>query len=403
MGISKNAVCWLVPDDEGGGILPVAENCCERARVAGLQATLLFLRNPTSLVAACSKFEVDSIRSEQPHDLAPRQTVDWLKRHPQRVLFLNDCSQVDVAIPYIPADVRCVYVVHDTAKRYFSTALHNESQLHAIVAVSETIAAAFRHHLRDPKKLHVIHNGTSYPHDLETVLNHPREDDVIFLGGDNPTKGAYDAKEIWRHLQKLRFKGKLHWFGGLSDAFSGELQRLPNASNLIVYGRVPRTEIFRAAISCKVFLMLSRVEPFGMATLDCIGMGCTPVAWDITTGTKEIVAPHEGRFVPLGAYGKMAASIVEACASHATDFAAVTARIRDDFSDVAMWASYQTLIDQLLATPSIERKFAGGIPPPYKSPIRLFQLLPAGARTAIRRSIGRSPRLGHVLRDFRGY
>ncbi len=44
----------------------------------------------------------------------------------------------------------------------------------------------------------------------------------------------------------------------------------------------------------------------------------------------------------------------------------------------------------------------GAIPPDFAPPRRLFQKLPEWLRGPLREAVGRSARLGYILRDFRG-
>src|SRR6185312_6098134 len=143
-------------------------------------------------------------------------------------------------------------------------------------------------------KLRVVLNGTVFPVPADPAHSPERKDDLVFLGGDKPIKGAFDAITLWGALARARFEGRLHWFGELDDALRRAVAAAPECDRIVLHGRQPRLAIFETARRSKVLLMLSRVEPFGMATIECMGMGCLPVAWDIPTGTKEIVARGEG-------------------------------------------------------------------------------------------------------------
>ena len=85
-----------------------------------------------------------------------------------------------------------------------------------------------------------------------------------------------------------------------------------------------------------------------MVTIECMGMGCTPIAWDIESGTKEIVGPDEGHFIKLGDYEEMAGRIITACQAHQAVFSASTRRIRRQFGESVMAANYRSLADRLL-------------------------------------------------------
>jgi glycosyltransferase involved in cell wall biosynthesis len=332
---------------------------------------------------------------------APKKLLHWLEENPQDVLFINGCDQVDAVIPYLPPSLKCVYVVHDTAPQYWRTVLKEEKNLESVVAVSETVASQFRHQLKQTGKLAVILNGSVFPQQPEP--NELRQDELIFLGGDNPTKGAFDVLKLWKQLLKLGFAGKLHWFGNVSPAFQAKIDHLPARERIHVYGRVKREHIFSTAASAKLLLMLSRVEPFGMATIEAMSMGCVPVAWDIDTGTKEIVAAGAtGFYAQLGNIRDLASRVFYACDNYQAFSAAVIAHARSTFDEAVMWKGYESLIGRIAALAPIQRSQQDREPTPYKPPIRRFQLLPTPVRSAIRGFIGRSPYLGYWLRDLRG-
>jgi glycosyltransferase involved in cell wall biosynthesis len=400
--VSGKKLCWLVPDDKGGGVVSVALSCCREARAAGHDVTLLMLLAPTGHIQEHVDFNLASLDVLAPGFDAPKRMVEWLVQNPQDMLFLNGCEQADIAIPYIPIQTRCVYVVHDTAPRYWRPALRHEKQLDVIVAVSHTVANAFRRRLRSPEKLRVLHNGTLFPASVDTPGSVARTQDIIFLGGDSPIKGAYDVLMLWPKLIERGFTGLLHWFGRINQSFADEIAGLPRADAIILHGRVVRSQIFQRAASARVFLMLSRVEPFGMATIECMGMGTVPVAWDVMTGTKEIVQEGYPFFAPLGDYDNLADQVLEACADHPRLCGAAMRRAREHFSEGAMWHRYASLIDATLEQPPADRAKAGQHPPSFRPHIRLFQLLPKELRAAVRSSVGRSARLGYWLRNFRG-
>lgn len=396
-------VTWLVPDDRGGGVISVAQACCRQAALFGCDVTLLLVLPPEGHYSTSAGVRIESLDTSAPYYAdVPRRLIAWLKQEAPDILLLNGCEQADVALPNIPCGTRVVYVVHDTADRYFIEALRNEELIDAIFAVSETVANWFRHRLKDPRKLHVLLNGTDFPIALDQALATRRADDLLFFGGENPTKGSHDVLVLWSVLQAMGYSGKLHWFGNIDERFKKRVGALPGSKRITFYGRQPRSVLFQAAVKSKVLLMLSRVEPFGMVTLEAMGMGCIPVAWDIRTGTKEIVADREGIFVALGDYDALAKAVFEALENHGALFTASIARIRTEFSEEALWGRYAAAFELLLQLPPVQRPMSGASPLPYRPPLRLFQLLPEGLRSKIRAFVGRSPLLGFMLRDLRG-
>jgi len=341
------------------------------------------------------------LTSKDKRQRAPEALIEWLAKHPQDVFFFNRCLAAEPALPYLPESVRSCFVVHDTAPMYWKGAVQHEDVLDHIVVVSETVASRVQGRLSAPSKLSVLHNGTLLPTSPDPTVS--RSDDLIFLGGAKPKKGAYDLLDLWPALQRGNFQGRLHWFGELDAAFEQQVEKLPASGRIKTYGFTPRSTIFDKAARSKVLLMLSRVEPFGMATIEGMGMGCLPVAWDIETGTSEIIKPGRTGFTaPLGDVDALADAVLKACAEHAKYFKEAMHVAREQFSEEAMWSRYEALIDHLQSAPVAERPRAGQQPPRFTHPIRLFQLIPDGLRSWIREQIGRSAKLGYYLQDLRG-
>jgi glycosyltransferase involved in cell wall biosynthesis len=393
-------LCWLVPDDRGGGVISVALSCVRQARAAGHDAVLLLMLEPTGWLNDVAGIRTASLGLKAPAQETPRALLRWLEENPQDILLLNGGEQANPIIPYLPAGIRCLYVVHDTAPRYWQPALAAELDLHAIVAVSHTVAGKFVHLLKAPEKLSVIHNGSVFPPPPDLVT--ARLDDILFLGGSNPTKGARDVLNLWPRLLECGFTGRLHWFGYLDPDFERQVAQLPDSERILRPGRTQRDVIFAAAATAKVLLMLSRVEPFGMATIEGMSMGCVPVAWDIPTGTKEIVTDETGFFVPLGDSTALTRQVMRVCAEHAHFAPLVARRARDNFDEAVMWRGYAKCLDELMQVSPKPHSRTGEAPPDFIPPRRFFQILPASLRVAVRNFIGRSPRLGYWLRDLRG-
>lgn len=355
---------------------------------------------PTSITT--ENFRVSSLGLYGGAPETPEKLLQWLEQNPQNMLFFNGCGELEAAIPYLSPNIKSVYVVHDTIPGYWKKALEEEDNLEAIVAVSEIMTGKFRHRLKQPKKLSVIHNGCAFPE--QPQLNLVRQDDLIFLGGDNPTKGAFDVLRLWKQLIKLKFAGKLHWFGQISPKFRAKIAQLPSSERIQVYGYVQRELIFSTAASAKVLLMLSRAESFGMATIEAMSMGCVPVAWEIDIGTKEIVTANKtGLFAPLGNTQALARQVLYACQNYQAFCRAVIERARSDFDEALMWKNYESLINRISTEQPIERSKKGHPPKSLQPQVYRFQLLPSPLRSAIRELIGRSPALGYLLRDLRGW
>jgi glycosyltransferase involved in cell wall biosynthesis len=392
-------LCWLIPSDLSGGIVPVAVSCCRQAAQAGHETTLLTLVKPTWI--GSDDFQVASLDLYGCAPETPKVLLQWLEVNPQDVVFFNACGEFEATIPHLPPSIKCVFVVHDTAPGYWRKAIEEEENLEAIASVSETVANKFKYQLKQKTKQQVIYNGCVFP-DLDQTAQ-IRSSDLVFLGGDNPTKGSFDVLELWKQLIKLQFTGKLHWFGNVTPEFKTRITQLPNSQKIQIYGYVPRDQIFATAASAKVLLMLSRVEPFGMSTIEAMSMGCIPVAWDVDTGTKEILTEKTGLFAPLGDVQALAKQVMYACDQYQDFNINVIKHARSNFNETQMWQGYESLINHISTLQPIQRTKKDQQPPNYQPPVYRFQLLPPGIRSAIRKFIGRSPTLGYWLRDMRGF
>ena len=381
----------------------MAVSCCRQAAAAGHEVTLLLLTEPEGHFDEYATFYHESLGLPAKSPSAPGALVEWLKRNPQDVLFVNDCSPAHPALPYIPNGTKSVFVVHDTARQYWGPAARSESVLDGIVTVSDVIARQFRDRLNAPEKVRVLHNGTIFPEDVGPLPSHERDPDLLFLGGDKPFKGAEDVLDLWPKLTARGFEGSLYWYGRIEPSFASRIKALPRANRIVAPGRVPRSVIFDRAARASAILVPSRVEPFGMVTVEGMGMGTIPIAWDIKTGTQEIVSPgDDGMLVPLGNTDAMAEAVFEVLASHEHLAEQAIAKARKQFSEAAMWQRYADFLDTLQTQPTSRRPNAGTPPPSYKPPRRYFQLLPVAVRASLRDAVARSPKLSYWLRDWRG-
>jgi glycosyltransferase involved in cell wall biosynthesis len=249
-----------------------------------------------------------------------------------------------------------------------------------------------------------VHNGTVFPEDVTLRPPGERADDLLFLGGDKPFKGANDVLDLWPNLVERGFTGMLHWYGRVAPDFQETIQSLPRSERISVHGRVPRSVLFDRAAASKVILVPSRVEPFGMVTVEGMGMCAVPVAWDIDTGTREIVISGEdGLLVSLGDADAFAEAVLNVLDRYDALAEQAISTARENFSEADMWDRYAQFLSDLADRSPVQRKKAGGSPPPYQPPTRYFQLLPAALRDSIRSVLSQSPRLSYWLRDWRGF
>ena len=346
------------------------------------------------------QYPVETMNVSPPYVDTPRLFVEWLLERRPNVVFLNNCDAMDDCIPYIPAEVRCVYVVHDTMSFYWKAAVRHEDSLDAIVAVSHETARHLRDKLKRPEKLRVIQNGTAFP-SIDNVNASLAERDLTFLGGDDPRKGADDVLQIWPRLVKGGFSGRLHWYGPVSDEFKQRIAELPIAGNISLYGHVPREEVFRRLNISSALLMLSRAEAFGMVLLEAMSMGSIPVVWNCKGIAAKEIIPEEFRFMsPLGHYDHITRQIFLALSSRDRCCQRMAEYARTHFSDEVMWSGYRSMIDEILANPLAVRPCVRQVPEKYSPPFRASYLIPRPLWRRLRPMIARSPRVYSFLRNL---
>ncbi len=95
-------LCWLVPNDYGGGVISVALSCCRQAAAAGHDVTLLMLTAPSGHVDEYAAFHYESLGLASKSEKSPRTLVQWLRENPQDIVFISACA------PVYPANLRII-------------------------------------------------------------------------------------------------------------------------------------------------------------------------------------------------------------------------------------------------------------------------------------------------------
>ncbi|TWU25794.1 glycosyltransferase family 4 protein [Bythopirellula polymerisocia] len=394
----QSRLCWLVPGERAGGIIWVADSCCRQSAAEGYEVTLLTMEPLSTRTRQTANYSVNCLNVISPYTDTPKIFLDWVTQNRPDVLFINGCDTMDDCIPYLPPEVRCVYVVHDTMSFYWKRAVKYEKSLDAIVAVSNATASRFRGRLKHPERLHVIQNGTVFP-PRRTLDSPSHGKDLVFLGGSDSRKGAYDLVHLWPILVESGYSGRLHWYGQMAEDIKLRIATLPASDQIMTYGHVPRTEVLLRLESSSVLLMLSRAEACSIALLEGMSMGCVPVAWDINdTGTKEIVKDGHRFLAPLGDYNALAKQTLLALEHHDAVTEGIATHARTEFAESRMWRDYGIIINQIVTQPLAIRPCEGQSPPDYEFPIRTSQLIPRRLWKFLKPRIAKSPRLYYFLR-----
>jgi glycosyltransferase involved in cell wall biosynthesis len=254
--------------------------------------------------------------------------------------------------------------------------------------------------------LRAIHNGAAFPPPL------PRSEDpnrlrLLFVGQLDPQKGVFDMPSLLARLRRIGVPAHLTVVGGTNELLRRNFDREGVASHVTWAGRVPHEACYRYAAESDVLLVLSRKEAFGMVTIEGMCMGSVPVAYDMPSGSTEIIEHGtSGLLVPPGSMRRLA----DAIAALHTDrqhlrrlSSAAMARARSAFSIDTTATNMISFIEDVVAHARVSpsRRLAGSPPASGHSALnprqRGYQRFPADWRQAAHRWLCRFPRFANHI------
>lgn len=408
----KTRVAWIVPKLTAGGIGPVCSYAAKALSQAGpWQCSVVSIRGPVSdeMDPATGVRFISLGLGEDPAS-APGRFLDWLQSNPQRILITNDVSRIEAAFPYLPATTAHVVQIHDSMRRYGEVAIRNHPWIDGVACVANHIREPLEARLRASgfqRPVATVHNGADFP-PLSGRTSPVGPLRLLFTGKmDSLLKGILDIVPILSALRRLGVPHRLTIVGGSHDRLARMLKfrRLDDCVSWA--GRVPHDQCYRLAGEHDLFLMLSRREPFGMVTIEAMGMGCVPIGYLTPSGTTEIIqSGQSGLLFSLGDT-KGIAGAIHALHHDRTRLAELchgaVLRARTDFGSLALAQRTSDFLRRVLlssADCAPDRRL--GQPPPAKLPSRhqsrlRYTRLPPAFRGWLRDVVGRSPRLSHWL------
>jgi glycosyltransferase involved in cell wall biosynthesis len=222
----------------------------------------------------------------------------------------------------------------------------------------------------------------------------------------SPFKGIFDLVPILQGVKKLGVPVQLMIAGGHHDYLARRFKRKRLESLVTWTGWVSHEECYRLAAESDVFLMPSRKEAFGMVTIEAMAMGCVPLAYDMISGSREIIENGKnGLLLPLGNFGAWSKAIKilhEDREELRRLSAGAIERTRAQFNAETMGMRLCTFLKRVQShanTCPSERKF--GLPTEIVSeshaPRSHYQRLSPGVRKWVRNWIGAHPRLCYWL------
>jgi len=338
----------------------------------------------------------------------PRAFLAWLAANPQDLIITSDVCRIELAFRFLPSTTRHAIQIHDSGRRYREVAARHAAWVDGVSCVGRHIesrlqksldAVGFRGLLR------TVHNGANFPA-LKPRPPYAGPLRLLFVGRVDALKGVFDFVPLLQRLRRLGVPVTLNLVGGANEALRRKFRCKGVADMVIWTGRVPHVRCYDIAAESDLLLVTSRKESFGMVTVEAMSMGCVPVAYNIPSGSTEIIQHGtSGLLVPLG---EIAAWATEIQALH-NDRLRLTSlsvgaieRARTHFNAEVMSASLAGFVQDLMQ--HAERQPARrekGLPPvePTSSSLspRGYQRLPEGLRTWIRNWVCARPRLSYWL------
>jgi alpha-1,3-mannosyltransferase len=187
---------------------------------------------------------------------------------------------------------------------YFNTVTRlSSSAYNQVVATSANDGQLFGR-IMSPAKLEVIENGV----DIEKYANQASpslQPTLIYFGRWSSNKGLLPALEMFAQLHRQQPQWRLIIAGREYDHSCAELQQQVNALQLqdaVTLAPNPSDEEIRLLINqASYFLCLSRHEGFGIAPIEAMSAGLTPVLSDIPPFRRLVEDSGLGFLTPLGA------------------------------------------------------------------------------------------------------
>ena len=401
------SVTSVIASLRAGGIGPVCRYAAEGiARMTAWKVTLLSLHDPKSdFIDERSGLRVTSLGLD---GNCPRLFLEWLRATPQDLIITSDVSRIEPAYRFLPQTTRHVIQIHDSARRYRVVAVGHAACVDGVTCIAQHIEERLRRSLAEVGfhgLLRVVHNGASYPPAPQRTVNlGPLR--LLFMGGVTAFKGVFDFVPLLQQLNRWKVPATLNIVGGENAALRRQLER-KGLSHLVTWsGRLAHERCYEIAADSDVFLMPSRKEPFGMVTIEAMSMGCVPIAYNVPSGTTEIIE-HEksGVLVPLGdlrAWAETIRRLHHDRGRLAELSAAAMLRARTCFNAETMALNMIAFLRDVQAhAETCPSKRETGLPPELpeiceRGP-RGYQRLPEWLRERIRNRIGACPRLCYWL------
>lgn len=400
-------VASVIPSLNAGGMGPVCRYAAAGvAELTDWQVTLLSLHDPVGeFTDEVSGLRVVCLGLEAS---CARLFLQWLIANPQDVVITSDVTRIESAFQFLPHGTHHIVQIHDSGRRYRDVAVRHSASVDGVICVGKHIEAPLRQsleHVGFRGLLRTVHNGASFPPLKERPPYHgPLR--LLFVGRVDALKGVFDFVPLLQRLKKIGVPIILNLVGGENELLCRRFQQKGLSDMVRWTGIVPHKRCYDIAAESDLLLVPSRKESFGMVTVEAMSMGCVPMAYDIVSGSREIIEHGKsGLLVPLGDFRAWATEIH---ALHADRdqlghlSAGAIERARTQFNSNLMAGNIVQFIEQVAChSETHPTRRDAGMPPPASAEIELqargYQRLPLSLRNWIRNTVTANPRLCYWL------
>lgn len=386
-----------------GGIGPVCRYAAEgMAKLTDWQVTLLSLHDPVGeFTDEASGLRVVCLGLD---GNCARLFLQWLAANPQDLIITSDVSRIEPAFRFLPPAIHHVIQIHDSGRRYRGVAVRHAQWMDGVTCVGRHIEASLRRSLQEVGfhgLLRTVHNGASFP-PIPDRRPHGGSLRLLFMGRVEAIKGVFDFLPLLQRLRKLRVPVALNIVGGDNETLRCLFQRNGSPDLVTWTGRVPHEQCYSIAAASDILLMPTRKESFGMVTIEAMSMGCVPIAYNIPSGSTEIIEHDKsGLLIPLGDIRSWADHIRSLHCDRkrlAELSVAAIARARGTFNAEAMARNMATFLTDVLAhaeTHPAKREIGSPseVPAHFVPAAKGYQRIHPCIREALRNFVGARPRL----------
>lgn len=399
---SNKTITWIVPNLSKGSVSWVCRYAAEGLTRRGWSCRVVAVHDEAfDSIDPKSGVRLASLGLNG--ETAPRGVLEFLKETRPRYVITGHTPAIIPAYPYFPKECLHALQVHDGMWRYTQVAVRNSQWLDGVICVANHLERSLAPRLAQAGfrgQLGTVHNGAAYP-PAPARAESKDELRLLFPSFPDSLKGVLDLPRILQNARRDGVPVHLTIAGGRHALLEKRLKAANLESMVTMLGRVPHEECFRLAANADAALILTRMEAFGMVTVESMAMGCIPLAYDIRSGSREIVSHgHDGFLLPLGdfsALSKTMATLQRDPALRARLSANAMQTARSRFSETAMAERLEVFLTGLedRASKNELSMRKPGVPevaaaPPRKS---AYLAVPASLRLWIRNVVGDHPRL----------